>query len=102
MPPARNHDGVALGGKTYHVKMATRYPDAGRIDLSISPAHDFKVVVRYPDRAEASVQGRAGGRARVSGGGAKGWRRQQAYNSKLCGSPGRLAPPGGLALAATV
>ena len=46
---------VTLGGKTYHVKMATRYPDAGRIDLSISPAPDFKVVVRYPDRAESPL-----------------------------------------------
>ena len=46
---------VSLGGKTYRVKMTTRYPDAGRIDLSISPAPDFKVVVRFPDRAESPL-----------------------------------------------
>ena len=46
---------VSLGGKSYHVKMATRYPDGGRVELKITPAPEFKVVVRFPDRAESAL-----------------------------------------------
>ena len=46
---------VVLKGRTYHVKMSTRYPDGGHVRLAISPAPDFKVVVRYPDRAESPI-----------------------------------------------
>ena len=37
---------VVLKGRTYHVKMSTRYPDGGHVRFDISPAPDFKVVAR--------------------------------------------------------
>jgi hypothetical protein len=46
---------VTLGGRTYRMKMSTQYPYGGRVDLSVSPAPDFKVVVRYPNRAESPL-----------------------------------------------
>ena len=46
---------VTLGGKKYRVKMSTAYPDNGDVELSISPAPPFAVVVRFPDRAESPL-----------------------------------------------
>lgn len=46
---------VTLGGRKYHVKMTTAYPDNGHVELQISPAPSFKVVVRFPDRAESPL-----------------------------------------------
>ncbi len=44
---------ISLGGKTYHAKMTTVYPDGGRVELAIAPRPDFAVVVRFPNRAES-------------------------------------------------
>ncbi len=46
---------IVLKGRRYHVKMTTRYPDSGRVNLEMSPSPDFKVVVRFPDRAESPL-----------------------------------------------
>ncbi len=46
---------VAIGGKTYRVKMSTTYPNAGKVMLDIAPKPDFAVVVRFPNRAESKL-----------------------------------------------
>ena len=46
---------IVLGGKRYHAKMTTAYPDSGRVTLALSPAPDFTVTVRFPDRAESPL-----------------------------------------------
>ena len=46
---------VSLGGKDYHVKMTTAYPDAGNVKLEIEPKPDFAVVVRFPNRTESQL-----------------------------------------------
>jgi len=46
---------ITLGGKTYHVKMATAYPNGGSVTLDIAPKPDFAVTVRFPNRTESKL-----------------------------------------------
>ena len=46
---------VTLGGRKYHLKMATAYPANGGVTLEITPKPAFALVVRFPDRAESRL-----------------------------------------------
>ncbi len=46
---------VSLNGKNYHLRMGTAYPNDGLVTLSIEPAPDFAVVVRFPNRNESPL-----------------------------------------------